>query len=71
MLIEMFSMQLLNIFFLLQDLMNRFFNENRKFSKCYESVHSVFIVVTCIIYKFLFFLESVLLPGTLTILGTW
>ena len=32
MLIQMFSMQLLNISFLLKDLMNRFFNENRKFS---------------------------------------
>ena len=32
MLIQMFSMQLLNVSFLLKDLMNRFFNENRKFS---------------------------------------
>ena len=51
-------MQLLNIFFLLKDLMNRFFNENKKiFKQGYESVNSVFIaVVTCIICKFLFFL---------------
>ena len=35
MLIQMFSMQLLNVSFLLKDLMNRFFNENRKFSNQY------------------------------------
>ena len=47
----MFSIQLMNIFFLLKDLMNYFFNENIKISKQgYESVYSVFIaVVTCTI----------------------
>ena len=51
----MFLMQLLNIFFLLKDLMNRFFNENRTFSNNVASQYILyFIVVTCIICKFLF-----------------
>ena len=34
------------------------------FKQCYESVHSVFIVVTCIICKFLFyFLRICFIPG--------
>ena len=32
MLIQMFSMQLVNMFYLLKDLKNHFFSENRKFS---------------------------------------
>ena len=43
----MFSMQLLNMFHLLNDLNNCFFNEG------YESVKSVFIAVaTCIICRY-------------------
>ena len=72
MLIQMFSMHILSS--------KRFdeplFNENRKFScnrKYYQSVHSVFTVVTCIICKFLFYflIGFVLFPDTLTVLGTW
>ena len=43
-LIQMFSMQLLNIFFLLKDLMNRSFNENRKFSNNVTNQYILFLL---------------------------
>ena len=67
-------MQLLNLFFLRKDLMNRFFNENRK------SLHKVmnqYILhlwqqLLALFLNFYFiFLGFILFPGTPTILGTW
>ena len=38
--------------------------KTKNFKQCYESVHSVFVVVTCIICKFLFyFLRIYFIPG--------
>ena len=63
MLIQMFPMQLLNMFYLLKDLKNCFFQWSHEiFKQGYESINSVFIavvtyiiccIITCIIFKFL------------------
>ena len=66
-------MQLLNMFFLLKDLMNRFLNENRKFSSNVMNQYILYLLqLLALIVNFYFiFLGFVLFPGTLTVLGTW
>ena len=49
--IWVFSMQLLNMFYLLNDVKNRFFNENKKsFKQGYKSVNSAFIACSYLHY---------------------
>ena len=51
MLMQMFSKQLLNMFYLLKDVKNRFFNENKKFfNQGYKSVNSVFVAVVLALF---------------------
>ena len=68
MLIQMFPMQLLNRFYLLKDLMNRFFNENRKFSNNVMNQYILYLLqllLTLFVNFYFTFSGFVLFPGSL------